>query len=204
MSGEEGGSDAVRCFCSDAVTNAEKKGDIMKKTLKFGSFFLALLLTVQFVAPAYAAAVPPPERAPRGEWRYEYDDDFIFVSDWYEVSGQPQDGYVFHTDGYICHTPSGGSTISIGIGLATGKVISVSAQLGVAVQTSSSISTGHFVKADSKNAYKLYAKFAYEVSPYRSYYRETKKDPWKVFVDSATITPIQTQYTVMRCGPAYG
>lgn len=176
----------------------------MKKILKFGSFLLALLLTVQFVAPAYAAAVPPPERAPRGEWRYEYDEPYMRLSQFYEASGQPEDGYVFRSGGYIGYTPSGGGTVSVSIGLATGKTISVNTQLGVAFQSGGVTSQGSNVPADSKHAYKLYVAFVYKITPYRSYYRETKNDPWKLFVSSQIVEVTQWQCESRICGPAYG
>lgn len=91
-----------------------------RKSLPFKSLLLFLLMAFQCITPALAASVPPPEKAPRGEWRYEYDDPYIYKFEEREAGGQPRDGYVFHSPGYISWSP-GGTSVSSTISLAGGK-----------------------------------------------------------------------------------
>lgn len=174
----------------------------MKNMKKLTAMLLTLVMSLALAVPCFAAE-PPPEKAPRGEWRYEYDEDFIWKSAPYEAAGQPREGYVFHQSGSIYYTPSKGGNVTLSIGISLGSIVSVSASLGVATQSAGVGGTSVNVPADSENAYKLYVTYVYHVNPYRSYYRETKNDEWQLVTNSAMVELIQRQLSVERCGPAY-
>lgn len=155
-----------------------------RKSLRFMNLLLFLIIAFQCITPAFAASVPSPERAPRGEWKYEYDDPvYTYVSGW----AGPDQNQQFHfpVGGYLIYSNSGGPSASFSINLGDPYgIISGSITLGSASDDGVS-GTSYYVAPDNINTYNLWVTKKIEVTGYRSYFRLTSSDPWELYYSGA-------------------